>query len=152
MNKFKGQTFRNLFQLKPGLQYILLIALVLFSSFIIIKKDKSKPTLFLIGDSTVKNGQGRGDGGLWGWGNFLWTYFDTTKISVKNNALGGTSSRTFQTQGLWDKVLANVQKGDFVMLQFGHNDSSPLDDTARARGTIRGHGNERKEIYNPITK
>jgi len=37
-------------------------------------------------------------------------------------------------------------------MQFGHNDSSPLDDTARARGTIKGNGNESKEIYNPIRK
>ena len=37
-------------------------------------------------------------------------------------------------------------------MQFGHNDASPLDDTARARGTIRGTGDESKEIYNPIMK
>ncbi|WP_431294647.1 GDSL-type esterase/lipase family protein [Pedobacter sp. P26] len=44
------------------------------------------------------------------------------------------------------------KKGDFVMMQFGHNDSSPLDDTARARGTIKGIGTESEEIYNPIKK
>jgi lysophospholipase L1-like esterase len=45
-----------------------------------------------------------------------------------------------------------LKKGDFVLMQFGHNDSGPLDDTARARGTIRGTGDELKEIYNPIMK
>ncbi|GEO07144.1 hypothetical protein AAE02nite_48080 [Adhaeribacter aerolatus] len=111
-----------------------------------------KPTLFLIGDSTVKNGKGKGDGGLWGWGNFLPAYFDTTKILVRNNALGGTSSRTFRTMGLWDKVLVNIKPGDFVMIQFGHNDSSPVNDTLRARGTIKSNGDESEEIDNLITK
>ena len=125
--------------------------LALLSSFIILK-DQRKPKLFIIGDSTVKNGQGNGGGGLWGWGDFMKPYFDTTKITIQNHALGGTSTRTFQSKGLWDKVLADMQPGDFVIMQFGHNDSSPLDDTARARGTIKGVGNDRKEIYNPITK
>jgi lysophospholipase L1-like esterase len=100
----------------------------------------------------VKNGKGKGDGGLWGWGNYLGAYFDTTRIHVENDALGGTSSRTFQTQGHWDKVLAKIKPGDYVIMQFGHNDSSPLADTARARGTIKGTGEESQEIYNPIMK
>lgn len=111
-----------------------------------------KPSFYIIGDSTVKNGQGTGGGGLWGWGDFIAPYFDTTKIAIENHARGGTSSRTFQTSGLWDRVLAKLKPGDFVIMQFGHNDGSALDDTARARGTIRGTGEESKEIYNPIRK
>jgi len=129
----------------------LLLAVILLSSFILTKPSE-KPTLFLIGDSTVKNGKGKGDGGLWGWGSFLHEYFDTTKITVKNEALGGTSSRTFMYRGRWEAVLPQIKKGDYLIMQFGHNDSSPLDDTARARGTIKGTGEESKEIYNPITK
>jgi rhamnogalacturonan acetylesterase len=129
----------------------LIAAFTIFSSCVIFKTAE-KPTLFLIGDSTVKNGKGKGDGSLWGWGSFISEYFNTEQINVENNALGGTSSRTFQTNGLWDAVLAKVKKGDFVMMQFGHNDSSPLDDTARARGTIKGIGSESREIYNPIKK
>lgn len=129
----------------------LILAFVILSSCIVLKQT-AKPTLFLIGDSTVKNGKGKGDGSLWGWGSFIADFFDTNKIDIENNALGGTSSRTFQTNGLWGPVLAKVKKGDFVMMQFGHNDSSPLDDTARARGTIKGIGLESKEIYNPIKK
>jgi rhamnogalacturonan acetylesterase len=116
------------------------------------KQASPKPTLFLIGDSTVKNGKGKGDGGLWGWGNFLPDHFDTTRIAVRNHALGGTSSRTFQALGLWDKVLNQVRPGDYVLMQFGHNDSSPVNDTLRARGTIPGIGPEREEIDNMITK
>jgi lysophospholipase L1-like esterase len=114
--------------------------------------QKPKPTLYLVGDSTVKNGKGKGDGGLWGWGNYLGNHFDTTKITVENDALGGTSSRTFQTQGWWDKVAAKIKPGDYVIMQFGHNDSSPLVDSSRARGTIKNNSDESQELYNPLTK
>ncbi len=132
--------------------FLLALAAILFSSFIILKKDERKPVFFIIGDSTVKNGKGDGGGNMWGWGDLMAPFFDTAKIKIENHALGGTSSRTFLTKGLWDKVLAKIQKGDYVIMQFGHNDSSPLDDTARARGTIKGVGDSAKEIYNPITK
>jgi lysophospholipase L1-like esterase len=129
----------------------LVIAVVLLSSFIILKKDK-RPTLFFIGDSTVKNGRGDGGGNMWGWGDLMAPLFDTSKIKLENHALGGTSSRTFLTKGLWDKVLAKIKKGDYLIMQFGHNDNGALDDTSRARGTIKGVGDSAKEIYNPILK
>jgi lysophospholipase L1-like esterase len=109
------------------------------------------PTLFLIGDSTVRNGRGDGSNGQWGWGEPLVDYFDLTKINVVNRAVGGLSSRTFLTQGHWSRVLTMMKPGDFVIMQFGHNDSGPLDDPARARGTLAGTGDETKEIDNPIT-
>src|SRR5438445_13455417 len=55
------------------------------------------PMLFLIGDSTVRNGQGDGGGGQWGWGEPLVEYFDATKINVVNRAVGGLSCRTYLT-------------------------------------------------------
>jgi lysophospholipase L1-like esterase len=45
-----------------------------------------------------------------------------------------------------------MKKDDYVIMQFGHNDGGPLDDTSRARGTIRGIGDESKDVYNPILK
>ncbi len=110
------------------------------------------PTLFLIGDSTVRNGRGDGSNGQWGWGEPIVAYFDTSKVNVVNRAVGGLSSRTFLTQGHWNRVLAMMKSRDFVIMQFGHNDSGPLDDPARARGTLAGDGDETKEIDNPITK
>ncbi len=110
------------------------------------------PTLFLIGDSTVRNGQGDGLNGQWGWGEPLIGYFDETKINVVNRALGGLSSRTYLTFGYWDRALAMLKPGDFVIMQFGHNDSGALNDNSRARGTIKGTGEEVKEIDNLITK
>jgi len=113
---------------------------------------ESKPTLYIIGDSTVKNGSGNGADLLWGWGSFMGNYIDTTKIDIQNNAIGGRSSRTFLTDGRWDKILETLKKGDYVMMQFGHNDGGPLDDTSRARGTLQGVGNDSTEIFNPIRK
>ncbi|WP_205499799.1 rhamnogalacturonan acetylesterase [Rufibacter psychrotolerans] len=129
-----------------------LLCLGVAASCAVVKQHQARPTLFLIGDSTVKNGKGKGDGGLWGWGSFLAGHFDTTKISVENHALGGTSSRTFRTQGHWGKVLPKVKAGDFVMIQFGHNDSSPVNDTLRARGTLKNNSDDVEEIVNLITK
>lgn len=102
-------------------------------------RKKGKPVVFTIGDSTVKNGRDNGNNGQWGWGSLLWQWFDTTKVTVENHALGGRSSRTYISEGLWDKVLQGVQKGDFVLIQFGHNDSGPLN-TGRARASLKGNG------------
>jgi len=114
----------------------------------LVDTNRTFPILFIVGDSTVHN-PGRGERG---WGDLLGKYFDTNRIRVENHALGGRSSRTFQTQGYWDKVLAAAKPGDFLLLQMGHNDGGPLDDTNRARGSIRSLGEETKDIYNPITK
>lgn len=109
------------------------------------------PSLILVGDSTVRNGRGDGAGGQWGWGEPLAAFFDTSKINVVNRALGGRSSRTYITEGHWASTLALLKPGDVVLIQFGHNDSGPLDDTERARGTLPGIGDEIRDISNPIT-
>ena len=110
------------------------------------------PSLFLIGDSTVRNGRGDGAGGQWGWGEPIVDYFDAAKINVVNRAVGGLSSRTFMSQGHWDRVLAMMKQGDFVMMQFGHNDEGPANDNFRARGSLKGTGDESQEIDNQLTK
>lgn len=110
--------------------------------------NRAFPILFIVGDSTVHN-PGRGE---CGWGDIIGKSFDTNKIRVENHALGGRSSRTFITQGYWDNILAAAKPGDFVLIQMGHNDGGPLDDTNRARGSIRSLGEESKDIYNPIMK
>lgn len=110
------------------------------------------PTLFLVGDSTVRNGHGDGAHGQWGWGEPLADFFDASRINVVNRAIGGRSSRTYITEGHWADTLALMKPGDVVLFQFGHNDSGPLGDAARARGTIPGIGEESREIENPILK
>jgi rhamnogalacturonan acetylesterase len=130
--------------------FVALGSFILVSSFVFLKAPR--PTLYIIGDSTVKNGDGKGGKDLWGWGSFMADRFDTTRIGVQNHAIGGRSSRTFITEGRWDRILEQLKPGDFVIMQFGHNDSGPLDDTARARGTIKGIGEDSTAIYNPIRK
>ncbi len=110
------------------------------------KKDPNhKPVLYCIGDSTMKNGADNGSNGQWGYGHMLHYYFDETRITVENDAVGGTSSRTFmKTANMWPRVLAKIQPGDFVLMQFGHNDNTgtPQNDTLRYRSTIKGNGDE----------
>jgi lysophospholipase L1-like esterase len=90
-------------------------------------RDASLPTLFLVGDSTVKSG---GQNGAFGWGERITPYFNTGKLNVVNRAIGGRSSRTFYTEGRWDKVAAQLKPGDFVVIQFGHNDGGRIGDPA----------------------
>jgi lysophospholipase L1-like esterase len=60
---------------------------------------------------------------------------------VVNHAIGGRSSRTYYTEGRWDKVLAQVKAGDFVVIQFGHNDGGRIGDPAnKNRASVRGIG------------
>ncbi len=114
--------------------------------------EPNLPTLFLIGDSTVRTGRlGDGENGQWGWGAPIADFFERTRINIENRAMGGTSSRTYQTLGLWDEVLADIKPGDFVIMQFGHNDGGELNDSRRARGTIKGAGEETEEIDNLLT-
>jgi rhamnogalacturonan acetylesterase len=106
------------------------------------------PTLFLVGDSTVKCGTQ----GQRGWGEEFGKYFDPAKVNVVNVAIGGRSSRTFITEGRWEATLSMVKPGDAVIIQFGHNDGGPINDDFRARGSIRGVGDETEEIDNLLTK
>ncbi|MDC6367635.1 MULTISPECIES: rhamnogalacturonan acetylesterase [Flavobacteriaceae] len=131
---------------------ITLFCLALSAIFISCNPKQTKvPTLYTVGDSTVKNGHGDGADGLWGWGDFLSQFMDSTKIKLENHALGGTSTRTYIDKGLWDSVSTKLKKGDYILIQFGHNDDGPINDTIRARGTIRGIGNETEEIDNMLT-
>lgn len=113
-------------------------------------RKKGRPVVFLIGDSTMKNGKDDGSNGQWGWGHFFWENVDTTKVSVENHALGGRSSRTYITEGLWAKVLSAVQPGDYVIAQFGHNDAGSFN-IGRARASIRGNGDNDTTVIMELT-
>jgi lysophospholipase L1-like esterase len=106
------------------------------------------PTIFVVGDSTANN---HANGGL-GWGDPFIQFFDASQVNVVNRARGGRSSRTFITEGLWEKVVSEMKKGDFVLIQFGHNDGGKINDEMRARGSLRGTGDDTQEIENLQTK
>ena len=109
--------------------------------------DPKLPTLFVVGDSTANNNAN----GARGWGDPFAAFFDAKKINVLNRARAGRSSRTFLTEKLWDKVLADMKPGDFVLIQFGHNDAGAINDASRARGSLPGLGEETVEIDNLLT-
>ncbi|SKB58365.1 Lysophospholipase L1 [Parapedobacter luteus] len=78
-------------------------------------------TVFLVGDSTVANKPYRASNPEKGWGQVLPLYFDEG-VRVENHALNGRSTKSFRNEGHWDKVKARVQRGDYVVIAFGHND------------------------------
>ena len=79
------------------------------------------PTLFVTGDSTAATGRPS----TRGWAALLVDYFDTSKVNLVNQAVGGARFNTYLAQGRWDTVMAAVKPGDFVVIEFGHN-SGPL--------------------------
>ena len=96
--------------------------------------DDKKPTVYFTGDSTVKNAD-NDDDGMWGWASQAYTVFDESKITLVNAARAGRSTRSFIREGLWEKVYNSLQPGDFVTIEFGHNDICPITDK-KARGVI----------------
>jgi lysophospholipase L1-like esterase len=108
--------------------------------------DPKLPTLWLIGDSTVRNGSA-GDGtnlNQWGWGAPLTFYFDPQKVNVVNRALGGTSARSFYNNN-WKRMVDLIKPGDAVIMQFGTNDGG---NPAASAGDLPGVGDDTKDITN----
>ncbi len=101
-----------------------------------------RPMLFTIGDSTVKN-YDNDDNGMWGWGSVIAELFDTERIAVENHAKAGRSARTFLEEGRWERVYNALQPGDFVIMQFGHNDAGDIN-VGKARAELPGSGDESK--------
>ena len=114
---------------------------IALSSFILLKEDK--PTWYIIGDSTVRN-TGRPQ---CGWGEMINQFVDTTQLNISNQAMAGRSTRTFIKEGRWEKVINAIKPGDFLIMQFGHNEGSKPD-TSKAgyRGVLRGTGDETVQL------
>jgi lysophospholipase L1-like esterase len=106
------------------------------ASALLAQDADSLPAVFFIGDSIIRNGY-YDDGetnGQWGWGHMMKWRFDTSRIHVVNDAMGGTSSRSFmESPTLWPKVKQMIRPGDFVLMGFGHNDGP---------STLHGNGDE----------
>lgn len=105
-------------------------------------RKEGRPVLFTVGDSTVKN-EDKDKNGMWGWGSVIADEFNPNKISVENCAKAGRSARTFLDEGRWEKVYRALQPGDFVLIQFGHNDAGEIN-TGKARAELPGSGEESK--------
>lgn len=97
---------------------LLVAAFILCSAF---RADKPVVTVFMIGDSTMANKKLDGGNPERGWGMVLPGFF-SEDIRIDNHAANGRSSRSFISEGRWEKVISKVKKGDYVFIQFGHND------------------------------
>ena len=104
----------------PG---IFLIAILFLSGC----QNKKPITIYTIGDSTMANKKAEVYPET-GWCQVLGDYFDESVI-VKNHAVNGRSSKSFINEGRWDAVLDSLKEGDFVFIQFGHNDEKEYDST-----------------------
>jgi lysophospholipase L1-like esterase len=103
------------------------------------------PALFLVGDSIMKTGTGNGERGPWGWGSEVGAFFNAAKIHVYNEGRGGRSSRGYIEEGAWAKILEQLQPGDFVIVQFAHNDAANSANYPD-RATINSGGEETVQI------
>jgi lysophospholipase L1-like esterase len=91
-----------------------------------LQRTDGKPVVFITGDSTVKNKDKETDG-MWGWGAVANTVFDESKIQIVNAAQAGRSLRSYLREGRWDRVYNSLRPGDFVLIEFGHNDIGVID-------------------------
>ena len=105
--------------------FMVLMALVLLCTSAINQKTT---TIFIIGDSTAANKDISNGKKERGWGMAQQQYFDSEYIRVDNHAVNGRSSKSFIDEGRWDKVLEKMKPGDYVIIQFGHNDEKPKAD------------------------
>lgn len=103
---------------RSKLVLLLAVAFVLCSAF---RADKPVVTIFMIGDSTMANKKLDGGNPERGWGMVLPGFF-SEDIKIDNHAANGRSSKSFISEGRWAKVISKVKKGDYVFIQFGHND------------------------------
>lgn len=102
----------------------------------------NNPVLFVCGDSTGKIDNSE-ESGMVGWGQVAQKFFNEKKITVDNHAKAGRSARTFLDEGRWNVVYDALRPGDYVILQFGHNDGGPIN-TGKARGEFKGNSDDKE--------
>jgi lysophospholipase L1-like esterase len=88
-----------------------------------------KPTLYTIGDSTMADKIKPDENPEKGWCQVLPYFFDLNKITIDNRAVNGRSTRSFINEKRWESVYKSLKKGDYVFIQFGHNDEKIADST-----------------------
>ena len=125
LKKLHRLDFINYVQLKKFCVLVLFVA----SSYAFMLPDK-KITLFLIGDSTMAN-KPLDENPERGWGQLFPKYF-TDEVSIQNHAVNGRSTKSFINEHRWDTVMSRMNAGDYVLIQFGHNDSKVSDSTRSA--------------------
>ena len=102
--------------MKPAL---LLMAVVLILSC----AASAQITVYLAGDSTCAN-KAPDKRPETGWGEMMQQYFDPAKVKIDNQAQNGRSTKSFIAEGRWQAIVDKLKRGDYVFVQFGHNDES----------------------------
>jgi len=82
--------------------------------------SKKGATIYMIGDSTMAN-KPLNDNPERGWGQ-LFPQFFNENVKIENHAMNGRSTKSFIDEGRWDSVFFKLKKGDYLFIQFGHND------------------------------
>jgi DNA sulfur modification protein DndE len=113
---------------KKEMKKLLAISFLIITGYAFVVVEK-KPTIFLIGDSTCAN-KPLDDNPERGWGQLFPNYF-TNEVEIQNHAVNGRSTKSFIKEHRWDTVMSRLQAGDYVMIQFGHNDQK-VDDSTRS--------------------
>ena len=111
--------------------FLAAITLLMLTSAFTMRKTV---TVFMIGDSTMANKDTTGGKQERGWGMMLQQYFKSGVV-VDFHAVNGRSSKSFIDEGRWDVVLSKMKPGDYVIIQFGHNDEKPAADRHTDPGT-----------------
>ncbi len=110
------------------------------------EEKKESVTIHTIGDSTMAQKKERARPET-GWGECIINYVsDTSKVKVMNYAVNGRSSKSFIGEGRWDKVLANMKAGDYLFIQFGHNDQKEKDSTRYTNSSTMYKENLRRYV------
>lgn len=126
---------------------LIVLLSVLFFGFTL---SEPKVRIFMIGDSTMAN-KNPYDAPETGWGQVFGEYF-TDAVEIHNHALNGRSTKSFRNEGHWAKVYSQLQKGDYVFIQFGHNDQKIADSTRYADPQVAYSANLKRYIEETRSK
>jgi lysophospholipase L1-like esterase len=129
---------------------LVLIAIILLA---FVLPDKKKINIFIAGDSTgsIKETKAFPETG---WG-MPFVYFWDSTVTVVNKAKNGRSTKSFRNEGLWKQILDESSEGDYVLIQFGHNDEVPTKSSATTEPEFRNNltvfiSEARNKKINPI--
>jgi DNA sulfur modification protein DndE len=118
----------NIF-IKQTVKKLFFISILIISGFAFLAPEK-KATIFLIGDSTMAD-KPVDENPERGWGQLFPKYM-TDEVEIQNHAVNGRSTKSFIAEHRWDTVMSRLKAGDYVMIQFGHNDSKVEDSNRSA--------------------
>lgn len=121
------------------------LIIALFTIVLLTAMTNDRPVrIFMVGDSTMANKDTTGGKQERGWGMVLNEFF-TDDVVIYNHAVNGRSTKSFIDEGRWEKVLDLLQPGDYVIIQFGHNDEKKND--AKRYTTVGGTFDENLRQY-----